>query len=331
MKEKLKYKIEALHINDLLQQGYKQAQICKKLNLSLELVTHILNDRNKAYTSILTARDVPRFTKNKIFYIMYLHYQRAVPLYILRAYFRLSEWRMLKFKQYIITYSDQWNRYINTPTTMSDNKKIEAAIKKQAAKTNTHLGSYQLNEKMLIYGRIIINSILGNTDTREVKDQIRTYDGRKGLTISGPPGTGKTTLLRLVAEVATEAKHLLKVVPMRDIVDACIEAKSIQEGLRPYIKCHLCISDVGTENNHERRVTNIMGNQYVIFRELMLRRYEHFQSYRSVKTFIESNLTQSEIISLYDDDENRLSSRINEMLNKYELVFNDNDTNWRKL
>lgn len=135
-------------------------------------------------------------------------------------------------------------------------------------------------------------------------------DLNKGILLSGPVGSGKTTLMNLLKTLApTEHKFYIK--PCRDI-----SFEFIQDGyeiIQKYSKGKLypdpkiiCFDDLGTEKN-----LKYFGNECNVMAEIILSRYDIFIS-KKIYTHITTNLSASEIESAYG---NRVRSRLRNMLN----------------
>jgi len=148
-----------------------------------------------------------------------------------------------------------------------------------------------------------------------LKDEITCFqlniDLNKGIILSGPVGSGKTTLMNLM-KALTPTEHKFYVKPCRDI-----SFEFIQEGyevIHKYSKGKLyhsdpktiCFDDLGTENN-----LKYFGNECNVMAEIMLSRYDIFIS-KKIYTHITTNLSASEIETAYG---NRVRSRLRNMLN----------------
>ncbi len=134
---------------------------------------------------------------------------------------------------------------------------------------------------------------------------------QKGILLSGPIGSGKTSLMNLMKHI-TPTEHKFSVKPCRDI-----SFEFIQDGyeiIHRYSKGSLyqseprtfCFDDLGTENN-----LKYYGNECNVMAEILLSRYDLFVS-RKLQTHITTNLSASEIEKQYG---NRVRSRLREMVN----------------
>jgi len=148
-----------------------------------------------------------------------------------------------------------------------------------------------------------------------LKDEVTCYqhniDLNKGILLSGPVGSGKTTLMNLMKTLtATEHKFYIK--PCRDI-----SFEFIQDGyeiIQKYSKGKLyvsepktiCFDDLGTEKN-----LKYYGNECNVMAEIILSRYDLFIS-KKIYTHITTNLSASEIETAYG---NRVRSRLRSMVN----------------
>jgi DNA replication protein DnaC len=136
-------------------------------------------------------------------------------------------------------------------------------------------------------------------------------DLNKGILLSGPIGSGKTSLMNLMKYLAP-MEHKFSVKPCRDI-----SFEFIQEGyevIHKYSKGKLyhsdpktiCFDDLGTENN-----LKYFGNECNVMSEIILSRYDIFIS-KKIQTHITTNLSASEIETAYG---NRIRSRLRNMIN----------------
>ena len=156
-----------------------------------------------------------------------------------------------------------------------------------------------------------------------LQDEISCYqygiDLNKGLLLSGPIGSGKTTLMNLIKLIA-KPDNKFSVKPCR-----VIRFEFIQDGyevIHRYSKGKLyqsdtrtfCFDDLGTEKN-----LKYFGNECNVMAEILLSRYDLFIS-KKLKTHITTNLSASEIEKHYG---NRVRSRLREMVN---LIAYDKST-----
>lgn len=133
----------------------------------------------------------------------------------------------------------------------------------------------------------------------------------KGIVLTGPIGSGKTTLMNLMKLLAQpENKFAIK--PCRDI-----SFEFIQDGYQIIHKYSIgqlyhseprtyCFDDLGTENN-----LKYFGNECNVMAEILLSRYDLFIS-KKLFTHITTNLSATEIEKHYG---NRVRSRLREMVN----------------
>lgn len=138
-------------------------------------------------------------------------------------------------------------------------------------------------------------------------------DLNKGILLSGPIGTGKTTLMNLM--------KLFEPAQGRFIMRSCrdVSFEFIKEGyetihkysrhsFQPYTHNPrtFCFDDLGTENT-----LKYFGNECNVMAEVLLSRYDLFIS-RGLITHFTTNLSAPEIEEIYG---NRARSRMREMLN----------------
>ena len=148
-------------------------------------------------------------------------------------------------------------------------------------------------------------------------------DLNKGILLSGPIGTGKTTLMNLM--------KLFEPAQGRFIMRSCREVsfEFIKEGYETIHKYSrhsfqpnthnprtFCFDDLGTENN-----LKYYGNECNIMAEVLLSRYDLFIS-RNLVTHLTTNLSATEIEDIYG---NRIRSRMREMFNLVSFEENDKD------
>lgn len=148
-----------------------------------------------------------------------------------------------------------------------------------------------------------------------LQDEISCYqygiDLNKGLLLSGPIGSGKTTLMNLMKLIA-KPDNKFSVKPCREISFEFIQdgyevihryskGKLYQSDTRTY-----CFDDLGTENN-----LKYFGNECNVIAEIILCRYDLFIN-KKLKTHITTNLSASEIEKNYG---NRIRSRLRELCN----------------
>ena len=141
----------------------------------------------------------------------------------------------------------------------------------------------------------------------------------KGILLSGPVGSGKTTIMNLMKHITKiEQKFIVK--PCRDISIEFINdgygiihkysiGKPMQQEQRIY-----CLDDLGVENN-----LKYYGNECNVIAEVLLSRYDIFIS-KKIKTHITTNLSATEIETNYGV---RVRSRLREMMN---LIAYDKNT-----
>ncbi|MCR8667483.1 ATPase [Aestuariibaculum sp. M13] len=129
-------------------------------------------------------------------------------------------------------------------------------------------------------------------------------DTGKGLLLSGPVGSGKTTLMKLLRTIVPHQKPY-KIIPSRNVVFGFnhLGYKTIED----YGDTHyLCFDDLGIEpmGRHYGKDCNVMG-------EIILSRYELFLNHK-IKTHITTNLNAQELEERYG---NRVRSRMRELFN----------------
>lgn len=139
-------------------------------------------------------------------------------------------------------------------------------------------------------------------------------DLAKGILLSGPVGSGKTTLMGLMKYVAKQGNRFV-IKSCRDISFEFIKdgfevihrySRSGQSDSRNY-----CFDDLGVEQN-----LKYFGNECNVMAEIILSRYDLFIS-KKIKTHLTTNLSASEIETVYG---NRVRSRLRGMLNL--IAFN---------
>ena len=148
--------------------------------------------------------------------------------------------------------------------------------------------------------------------------QTHNIDLSKGILLSGPVGSGKTTLMTLMKMLApANSKFFVK--PCREI-----SFEFIQDGyqvIHRYSKGELyrseprriCFDDLGIEKN-----LKYFGNECNVMAEILLSRYDIFTS-KKIQTHITTNLSATEIEAAYG---NRVRSRMRELFNL--IAFNSN-------
>lgn len=149
-------------------------------------------------------------------------------------------------------------------------------------------------------------------------------DTNKGLLLSGPVGCGKTSLMKLLLNIAPH-KTAYEIIPTRNIVFN-FNASGF-EILENYNQTkNYCFDDLGVEptGSHYAKECNVMG-------EILLSRYDLFISNKMVAerrrsiTHITTNLNAQELEKRYG---NRVRSRLREMFNL--ISFDQNSTDKRK-
>ena len=148
---------------------------------------------------------------------------------------------------------------------------------------------------------------------------LMNIDLEKGILLTGPVGSGKTSLMSLMKNLAVAQKKFF-VKPCRDI-----SFEFIQDGysvIHSYSKGQLhrtepkaiCFDDLGTENT-----IKYYGNECNVMAEILLTRYDLFIS-KKTRTHITTNLSASEIEKHYGL---RVRSRLRELCN---LIAFDHST-----
>lgn len=136
-------------------------------------------------------------------------------------------------------------------------------------------------------------------------------DLSKGILLAGPVGSGKTTIMTLMKNVAAQDKKFF-VKPCREvsfefIKDGyqTIDRYSTTRQFNNFSR-NICFDDLGTEKN-----LKYFGNECNVMAEILLSRYDLFIQKKTL-THITTNLMADEIEAAYG---NRLRSRMRSMLN----------------
>ncbi|CDF80293.1 ATPase [Formosa agariphila KMM 3901] len=147
--------------------------------------------------------------------------------------------------------------------------------------------------------------------------EARGIDLNKGILLSGPVGSGKTSLMKLIRNLSLN-KRKIEVVPTRNIVFAYnhLGTKTIEDfGNR---HCY-CFDDLGIEP-----MGKYYGNTYNVMGEILLSRYELFLE-TNIKTHLTTNLNAVEIEERYGT---RVRSRMRHLFN---LITFDKDTTDKRI
>jgi DNA replication protein DnaC len=145
-------------------------------------------------------------------------------------------------------------------------------------------------------------------------------DLNKGVLLSGPVGSGKTSLMNLM-KILAPAGHKFYLKPCRDISFEFIQdgyeiiQKYSSGKLYPDPKT-ICFDDLGAENN-----LKYYGNECNVMGEILLSRYDLFIN-KKIATHITTNLSASEIENVYG---NRVRSRMRKMFNLISFNINSKD------
>jgi len=172
--------------------------------------------------------------------------------------------------------------------------------------------------------------VLGETVPWPDRDTLSYYkkllplfkDPKKGVAITGPPGVGKTTMMKvfstcIVSDYIKDAKPF-RIVPLQKIAKSFIVRgfDALDEfRIGEKWKSNVCVDDVGIEYLNVK----VYGTNVNIFPELIQELYETFTQYKTVTHFT-TNLLPEEINAQYGD---RLFDRIVEMA---ELISVDGDS-----
>lgn len=155
----------------------------------------------------------------------------------------------------------------------------------------------------------------------------RDFDLKKGLLISGPVGTGKTTAMELFRKIASQSANkkyrLFNMINTRYVIREYMTEFKPQlvldkYGRNSYFKSpagvfdkerpiHFCFDDFGLENVNVKN----FGNEQNIMEEVLLDRYDEWKRY-GMLTLGTSNLQPKQIEEAYG---NRVRDRIKEMMN----------------
>lgn len=165
--------------------------------------------------------------------------------------------------------------------------------------------------KILESDHIVVHKLLAYFSKDETTCHQLGISLHKGIMLSGPVGSGKTSLMNLMRHIAVKEEKF-SVKPCREI-----SFEFIQDGyevIHRYSKGKLyesnskviCFDDLGAENN-----LKYFGNECNVMAEIQLSRYELF-THRKLITHITTNLSASEIETVYG---NRVRSRLREMVN----------------
>ena len=146
-------------------------------------------------------------------------------------------------------------------------------------------------------------------------------DLTKGILLAGPVGSGKTTIMTLMKNVAAQDKRFF-VKPCREV-----SFEFIKDGYQTIDKYsttknynnlsrNICFDDLGIEKN-----LKYFGNECNVMAEILLSRYDLFIKRRTL-THLTTNLMADEIEVAYG---NRLRSRLRSMLNLITFPANTPD------
>lgn len=146
-------------------------------------------------------------------------------------------------------------------------------------------------------------------------------DLTKGILLAGPVGSGKTTIMTLMKNVAAQDKRFF-VKPCREVSFEFI--KDGYQTIDKYsttkhfnnLRRNICFDDLGTEKN-----LKYFGNECNVMAEILLSRYDLFIKRRTL-THLTTNLMADEIEAAYG---NRLRSRLRSMLNLITFPANTPD------
>jgi AAA+ superfamily predicted ATPase len=180
------------------------------------------------------------------------------------------------------------------------------------------------------YGQQVMPEFKLTNENTELYEQVLRYFLRdetcglalsKGLILEGSPGTGKTTVMRIMARMT----GLFHVVPCRDIVRDALADKDATGAIDKYTRQSFCMVEVigiGSIGFHPRQYcfddlglepeeSALYGNKFQIMREILLDRYD-LAKQKGMITHATTNLTPSQIEEKYDA---RVRDRFREMFN----------------
>lgn len=196
--------------------------------------------------------------------------------------------------------AEYWQKVLQQPAEKPATPKIQICLNWYRIIRKEHLArGYEYNQT---YSNILQAFLACTIGCQQLADKFG-LDAKKGLCIIGPVGTGKTTLLR----------HIAKKPIFKGKVVSCLTIKknASESGYKAFDKwikpAFVGFDDLGLEG----RCFNY-GNEIHPMQELLLLRYNHFQSEPTIKTFITTNKTESEMKEMYDE---RFLDRLKEMCN----------------
>lgn len=150
-----------------------------------------------------------------------------------------------------------------------------------------------------------------------------SYSLDKGLCLSGPVGTGKTTLMSIFAQ---NKRASFQVMSCRRVADmySNIGPEFLHTYSRPLNvpssldtfyqnKIGVCFDDLGTENTRSH-----YGDKANVMQDILLNRYDNGTA--KIYTHITTNLSADQIEQYYGP---RVRSRMREMFNAIEIGGND--------
>lgn len=133
--------------------------------------------------------------------------------------------------------------------------------------------------------------------------QLRTKPNlRKGIYIQGNPGSGKTTIMKILSKIGNF--HFIPCDIVADNVRR--EGQKAVDDIHNKIMDSIYFDDLGSEQKIKH-----FGNTMDVMHDIVIKRYRNFVQ-NGIKTHFSTNLSMTEIGKLYDA---RIESRLYEMCN----------------